>query len=150
MCGVPGPTFAALAILLLLAKAAAGGFQLHHIHGLAVDPGDARVIYIATHAGLVKGSHDKEWQYVGDDRSDFMGFTVHPTVPGLMVASGHPAEGKGVEVGYALQHQRPPGPAPVAAHDHAPRVRGVRALGRMAARYHETRHRRMDGKSHKV
>ncbi|MBI4608795.1 MAG: hypothetical protein HY726_07305 [Candidatus Rokubacteria bacterium] len=58
-----------------------------------MDAGDARVIYIATHAGLVTGIHDKEWQYVGDDRSDFMGFTVHPTVPGLMVASGHPAEG---------------------------------------------------------
>jgi photosystem II stability/assembly factor-like uncharacterized protein len=70
-----------------------GGLQLHHIHGLAVDPGDAAIVYIATHAGLVKGTGDTDWQFVGDDRSDFMGFTVHPMVPGLMVASGHPAEG---------------------------------------------------------
>lgn len=84
---------AVLAVLLAVAKAEPGGFQLHHIHGLAVDPGDAASVYIATHAGLVKGTQDQDWQFVGDNRSDFMGFTVHPTVPGLMVASGHPAEG---------------------------------------------------------
>lgn len=69
------------------------GLTLHHIHGLAVDPGDPAVLYIATHAGLVKGIRGRDWQFVGDDRSDFMGFTVHPTAPGLMVASGHPAPG---------------------------------------------------------
>ena len=88
----------AVAFAVLVAPFAArtaepGGLQLHHIHGLAVDPGDAAVIYIATHAGLVKGTQDKDRQFVGDDRSDFMGFIIHPTVPGLMMASGHPAEG---------------------------------------------------------
>jgi len=82
-----------LGVLLVVWKAEPGGLQLHHIHGLAVDPRDAAIVYIATHAGLVKGTQDKDWQFVGDDRSDFMGFTIHPTVPGLMVASGHPAEG---------------------------------------------------------
>lgn len=73
--------------------AESGGLRLHHIHGLAVDPGDADSIYIATHAGLVKGTQDKDWQFVGEDRSDLMGFSAHPTVAGLMVASGHPGEG---------------------------------------------------------
>lgn len=86
-------TLGLMGVLLTVGKADPGSVQLHHIHGLAVDPGDAATVYIATHAGLVKGSRDKDWQFVGDDRSDFMGFTVHPAVPGLMVASGHPAEG---------------------------------------------------------
>lgn len=93
--GIRGLAFALalLGVLLAVEQTEPGGLQLHHIHGLAVDPGDVASIYIATHAGLVKGTHAKDWQFVGDDRSDFMGFTVHPTVPGLMVASGHPAEG---------------------------------------------------------
>lgn len=79
---------------VLLAAAGPGfGLQLHHIHGLAVTPGDPAVMYIATHAGLVKGIGATDWQFVGDDRSDFMGFTLHPAHPDLMVASGHPAEG---------------------------------------------------------
>lgn len=84
---------AILVVLLAVGKAEPEGLQLHHIHGLAVDPGNPAVVYIATHAGLVKGIDDKDWQFVGGDRSDFMGFTVHPTVTGLMIASGHPAEG---------------------------------------------------------
>lgn len=84
---------AVLVVLLAVGKAEPEGLQLHHIHGLAVDPGNPAVVYIATHAGLVKGIDDKDWQFVGSDRSDFMGFIVHPTVTGLMIASGHPAEG---------------------------------------------------------
>ncbi len=94
MNGVPRVRLvsAALGVLLAVGTAEPAALQLHHIHGLAVDPADPAVVYIATHAGLVKGVQDREWQFVGDDRSDFMGFTGHPTVPGLMVASGHPAE----------------------------------------------------------
>lgn len=83
-----------VAVGFLLAVARSGtGLELHHIHGLATDPAEAGVIYIATHAGLVRGTAEGDWQFVGADRSDFMGFTVHPGVAGLMVASGHPAPG---------------------------------------------------------
>lgn len=78
--------------LLTIEQAVPAGLQLHHIHGLAVDPGNPATVYVATHAGLVKGTQDRDWQFVGEDRSDFMGFTVHPKVQGLLVASGHPAE----------------------------------------------------------
>lgn len=84
---------AVLWVVLAVATAEPGDLQLHHIHGLAIDPGEPATLYIATHAGLVKGTHETGWQFVGDDRSDLMGFTVHPMVPGLVVASGHPAEG---------------------------------------------------------
>jgi hypothetical protein len=84
---------ALITVLLTVAQAVPASLQLHHIHGLAVDPGDPDTIYIATHAGLVRGTRVKGWHFVGEDRSDFMGFTVHPKVEGLLVASGHPAEG---------------------------------------------------------
>lgn len=65
--------------------------QLHHIHGLAVDPRDPRILYIATHEGLIRFRGEKPWELVGDDRSDFMGFTLDPT-SGVMYASGHPSD----------------------------------------------------------
>ncbi|MFN3476039.1 MAG: F510_1955 family glycosylhydrolase [Candidatus Methylomirabilales bacterium] len=64
--------------------------QLHHIHGLAVDPRDPRILYIATHEGLIRFGGEKPWELVGDDRSDFMGFTLDPK-SGVMYASGHPS-----------------------------------------------------------
>ena len=91
-CGIPSLSLA-LAVLFAVGTVNAADLQLHHIHGLALTPGEPVTLYIATHAGLVKGTNDRDWQFVGDDRADFMGFTVHSTVPGLMVASGHPAEG---------------------------------------------------------
>jgi hypothetical protein len=65
--------------------------QLHHIHGLAVDPRDPHILYIATHAGLIRLVEGKRWELVGEDRSDFMGFTLDATTSGLLYASGHPA-----------------------------------------------------------
>jgi len=64
--------------------------QLHHIHGLAVDPEDPRILYIATHTGLVRLVEEKRWELIGEDRSDLMGFTVDPGNRGVMYASGHP------------------------------------------------------------
>jgi len=64
--------------------------QLHHIHGLAVDPKDPHILYIATHGGLVRLVEEKRWELVGEDRSDLMGFTVDPGNRGVMYASGHP------------------------------------------------------------
>src|SRR3970282_1742342 len=32
----------------------------------------------------------KRWEYVGEGRSDLMGFTVHPSKRGVMYVSGHP------------------------------------------------------------
>ena len=64
--------------------------QFHHIHGLAVDPHDPTIVYIATHGGLVRLVEGQRWEYVGDARSDLMGFTVHPSERGVMFVSGHP------------------------------------------------------------
>lgn len=64
--------------------------QLHHIHGLAVDPRDPRLLYIATHEGLIRFGGEKQWELVGEDRSDFMGFTLD-SKSGVMYASGHPS-----------------------------------------------------------
>ena len=64
--------------------------ELHHIHGLAVDPNDPTIVFIATHGGLVRLVDGKRWEYVGEGRSDLMGFTVHPSERGVMYVSGHP------------------------------------------------------------
>lgn len=65
------------------------------VHGLAVDPIDPRILYIATHKGLVRGFEDANWMLVGKDRSDLMGFILHPAKGGkpIMYSSGHPVEG---------------------------------------------------------
>lgn len=62
------------------------------IHGLAVDPSDPRILYVATHHGLFRGADDKEWSKVGEDTMDLMGFTMHPTQANVMIASGHPSQ----------------------------------------------------------
>ncbi|MGH7409973.1 MAG: F510_1955 family glycosylhydrolase [Candidatus Methylomirabilis sp.] len=64
--------------------------QLHHIHGLAVDPHDPTIVYIATHGGLVRLVAGERWEYVGEGRSDLMGFTIHASGRGEMYVSGHP------------------------------------------------------------
>ncbi|MGH7431537.1 MAG: WD40/YVTN/BNR-like repeat-containing protein, partial [Candidatus Methylomirabilales bacterium] len=64
--------------------------QLHHIHGLAVDPHDPTIVYIATHGGLVRLVGGQQWEHVGESRSDLMGFTTHPSQRGVMYVSGHP------------------------------------------------------------
>jgi photosystem II stability/assembly factor-like uncharacterized protein len=56
-----------------------------------VDPRDPGILYVATHAGLVRLGVGKPWELVGEERSDFMGFTLDLSQPGVMYASGHPA-----------------------------------------------------------
>ena len=64
--------------------------ELHHIHGLALDPADPRILYVATHTGLARWEEGKGWSLLGEERPDLMGFRVHPKDRRLMVASGHP------------------------------------------------------------
>lgn len=62
----------------------------HHIHGLGVDK--SGILYVATHAGLIRGVNDTNWVYIGTDRNDHMGFTLDPK-RGTMFRSGHPFMG---------------------------------------------------------
>lgn len=78
-----------------LASAAPGGvLQFHHIHGLAVDPKDPTVLFVATHGGLLRLVRDREWEWVGEARHDYMGFTHHPREQGTVFVSGHPQIGE--------------------------------------------------------
>lgn len=66
--------------------------QSTHIHGLAFDPQDGERVFIATHDGLY--TFDLETQVLaprGDNRQDFMGFSVDPS--GIFYGSGHPETG---------------------------------------------------------
>jgi len=77
-----------------LASAAPGGVtQFHHIHGLAVDPKDPDVLFVATHGGLLRVVEDRQWEWVGEARHDYMGFTHHPQTQGTVFVSGHPQGG---------------------------------------------------------
>lgn len=64
-----------------------------HFHGLAVDTADPARVYLATHHGLFAVSGDGTARAISKDRHDFMGFTAHPTDPGILFSSGHPAHG---------------------------------------------------------
>ncbi len=63
-----------------------------HIHGLAVDPSDPDVLWVATHRGLIRGTRDGNWTYASRDRNDHMGFTLEPST-GTLFRSGHPEKG---------------------------------------------------------
>ncbi len=63
-----------------------------HIHGLAVDRQDPQSLLIATHHGLFRSGPDGKAERVSVVQ-DFMGFTQHPSDPGTLYASGHPADG---------------------------------------------------------
>lgn len=67
--------------------------QHSHFHGIAVDPQDPARIYLATHHGFFAISPDGTATRLSVNRDDFMGFTPHPSDPGTLYASGHPAEG---------------------------------------------------------
>lgn len=63
--------------------------DVEHVHGLAVDPRDPRVLWVGTHAGLVRVMDGREWVRVGRTRYDMMGFTIVPGPSPVMLTSGH-------------------------------------------------------------
>lgn len=65
--------------------------KFQDVHGLAVDPTDSTILYVATHHGLYRGVNGKDWAKVGTETMDLMGFTMHPADPNVFYASGHPA-----------------------------------------------------------
>ncbi|MEO3432348.1 F510_1955 family glycosylhydrolase [Inquilinus sp. CAU 1745] len=67
--------------------------EVSHIHGIAVDPTDPARLLLATHHGVYRTAPDGTAEQVSDDRSDYMGFTPHPSDPDVFYASGHPAGG---------------------------------------------------------
>jgi photosystem II stability/assembly factor-like uncharacterized protein len=91
----PALVAASTAVLLGHGEPASAGAitEFHHIHGLAVDPKDANVLFVATHVGLLRVVRDRQWEWVGEARHDYMGFTVHPREQGVVFVSGHPQGG---------------------------------------------------------
>ncbi|GJD20000.1 hypothetical protein RIVM261_049560 [Rivularia sp. IAM M-261] len=65
----------------------------NHVHGLAVNRDNPKVIYIATHNGLLQRSEIGDWYWMGKERADYMGFTADPTNSNRFYASGHPPTG---------------------------------------------------------
>jgi hypothetical protein len=66
----------------------------NHIHGLAIDPNDSNILYIATHGELyrsVDGSPPVKVE--NPERRDYMAFTADPSKSGTVYASGHPSTG---------------------------------------------------------
>lgn len=66
-----------------------------HVHGLEVPAWTPGMVFLSTHRGLIR-IEDGDWSYVSEQPHDFMGFAAHPTEPGLLYSSGHPAPGSGI------------------------------------------------------
>jgi photosystem II stability/assembly factor-like uncharacterized protein len=66
------------------------GEKISHIHGLAVDPIDHTMLLIATHHGLLRCRQGVECSLLGNDRSDYMGFSISADGK-TFYASGHDA-----------------------------------------------------------
>ena len=73
-------------------------FAANHLHGLGFDQERDQLV-IATHFGLFLlrpgQDHGGSWELfqLGDNRDDFMGFSLHPHEPDVLYTSGHPATG---------------------------------------------------------
>ncbi|MDF0679797.1 MAG: hypothetical protein P0116_02405 [Candidatus Nitrosocosmicus sp.] len=73
------------------------------VHGVGIYSSDKAdnndALYLATHIGLFQKdvsnntSNSSGWTEVGNDKSDFMGFTINPAIQGVMYSSGHPPTG---------------------------------------------------------
>jgi photosystem II stability/assembly factor-like uncharacterized protein len=63
-------------------------YQFHnHIHGLGYDSKNQR-LFVATHYGIFIWKEGKLFQ-LGENRDDFMGFSLHPPNPNIIYTSGH-------------------------------------------------------------
>ncbi|MBN9345812.1 MAG: exo-alpha-sialidase [Devosia sp.] len=85
-----------------------------HIHGVAFDARHPGQILLATHYGLYRSEAGGLARIVSQDGSDYMGFSVDPSDPGVLLASGHPAQGGNLGViasndGGITWSQRSPG-----------------------------------------
>jgi len=67
--------------------------RFDHAHGIALDPVDDSMLYIATHDGLYVLQNDSDLFRIGSSKDDLMGFMAHPTEAGTFFSSGHPARG---------------------------------------------------------
>lgn len=65
----------------------------NHVHGLAVNPENPQIIYVASHNGLLQRSPGGQWFWMGKQRADYMGFTADPTNGKRFYSSGHPPTG---------------------------------------------------------
>lgn len=65
----------------------------NHVHGLAVNPDNPNLIYVASHNGLLQRSEAGQWFWMGKQRADYMGFTADPTNSDRFYSSGHPHTG---------------------------------------------------------
>lgn len=63
----------------------------NHIHGLGYDSQNKQ-LFVATHYGLFVWKDGQLFQ-LGDNRDDFMGFSLVPTNPKTIYTSGHPRGG---------------------------------------------------------
>ncbi len=64
--------------------------EIEHVHGLAVDPSRADILWIGTHGSLIRVADGKRWTRIGAQTYDMMGFNVHPSEPNVFLTSGHP------------------------------------------------------------
>ncbi len=67
--------------------------SITHAHGLAVDAADDTKLYVATHNGLLVLLNDQDIYQIGNEKDDYMGFSVHPTESNIFFTSGHPTGG---------------------------------------------------------
>jgi photosystem II stability/assembly factor-like uncharacterized protein len=59
------------------------------IHAIALNPDDPHQLFLATHEGIVRGQHDRDWRTLGTARQDLTGFVFHPSNASQAWASGH-------------------------------------------------------------
>jgi photosystem II stability/assembly factor-like uncharacterized protein len=66
-------------------------FPNNHLHGLGYDSENDR-IFLSTHYGIFIWQDGQLYQ-AGNNRDDFMGFSLHPENPDIIYTSGHPRAG---------------------------------------------------------
>lgn len=80
-------------VVVTLTPALKNWQEITHVHGLAVNPDNPEIAYVATHHGLLQRSKTGQWFWMGKERADYMGFTADPTNPNRFYSSGHPPTG---------------------------------------------------------